>query len=390
MTKIAFIVEDFPPANPGGIAVWAYHICKNLSKKSDIDLTVFLKKRKWQYSDDWFADTQFNIRPMLGRNWKKFRYYFVYFPLKKYLKQNPNAIVFSSNWELSEPILKLQNKYSTRLFTAIHGLEVTQHLDNKKYLNRISKVLNNSDLLFPVSDFTKRETLKIKNIDNSKFKTITIGGAPDQYYPDKSCKEEIFKKYNLYRDAKVILTLARVIERKGHDLVIKSLPQIIKQIPNVYYIISGNIQQSWKDKLDMIIEELNIKERVIFTGLVDEKEKFMLYNASDVYVMVSRYDPIKKDSEGFGITFIEANLSGLPVIGSRCGGIPDAIEHNISGLLVEEENIEQTSDAISKILTSKKLYKRLSENGRKRALENFTWEKVADKYYNEIKNIIEK
>ena len=93
---------------------------------------------------------------------------------------------------------------------------------------------------------------------------------------------------------------------------------------------------------------------------------------------MSRYIEDSGDSEGFGITFLEANSCGCPVIGSNSGGIPDAVEHNINGLLVDPQNHASLSKSISLILSNKDKRNKLIYKGKKRVLEKFTWEKITD------------
>ena len=92
------------------------------------------------------------------------------------------------------------------------------------------------------------------------------------------------------------------------------------------------------------------------------------------------------DSEGFGITFLESNACGKPVIGSNAGGISDAITNRENGLLIEPNNPTKTAEAIYELFNDEKLYNQLSENGITRIKENFSINKVGEKYMEIILN----
>ena len=94
----------------------------------------------------------------------------------------------------------------------------------------------------------------------------------------------------------------------------------------------------------------------------------------------------KGDSEGFGITFLESNACGKPVIGTNSGGIPDAIQHRKNGLLIEPNQPSKTAEAIFELFNNKELYNKLSNDGLKRIKENFSIDKIGRKYMEIISN----
>jgi len=165
----------------------------------------------------------------------------------------------------------------------------------------------------------------------------------------------------------VILTVGNLVERKGHDVVLKSLPKVLKEVPNTVYLIVGDGEQ--KQNLKELVDELGLGEQVIFTGRVPEKELPQYYNACDVFIMPSR--EIGSDIEGFGIVFLEAGACSKPVIGGRSGGIIDAVEDGVSGILVDPTNVDEISQTLITLLTDDELARRLGRQGRKRVEEDF-------------------
>jgi phosphatidylinositol alpha-1,6-mannosyltransferase len=117
---------------------------------------------------------------------------------------------------------------------------------------------------------------------------------------------------------------------------------------------------------------LGVEERVTFAGRVDDTTRLALYDRCDVFVMVSRQE-VDGSAEGFGIVFLEAAARGKPAVGGRSGGIPDAIEDGVTGLLVDSEDPPAIADACVRLLTDAAL----GAAGRARVAGQFTWEQVA-------------
>lgn len=167
---------------------------------------------------------------------------------------------------------------------------------------------------------------------------------------------------------KVILTVGNLVERKGHDMVIKSLPKVLENVPDTVYLIVGDGKQ--RQSLTNLVKELDLGEHVVFTGRVTDNELLQYYNACDVFIMPSR--EIDGDIEGFGIVYLEANACSKPVIGGKSGGIYDAVQDGVSGILVDPLDVNEISQALITLLTDDLLAKKLGKQGKKRVEEEFS------------------
>ena len=173
---------------------------------------------------------------------------------------------------------------------------------------------------------------------------------------------------------KTVLFVGRLVERKGVDVLMRSFSDCLPEIPDANLEIVGDGPEF--DKLLQLSRSLRLNGRVRFTGKLIGTELFNRYSNSDVFVMPSR--AIKGDVEGFGTVFLEAALFGKPSIGTRSGGIPEAIVDGETGLLVPEGDNVALESALKSILLDTSLRKHLGENARKRVLEKFTWKNSAD------------
>jgi phosphatidylinositol alpha-1,6-mannosyltransferase len=155
--------------------------------------------------------------------------------------------------------------------------------------------------------------------------------------------------------------------------VIRVLPTVLKNIPDLKYIIAGSYEKKYCQRLQQLVEDLNLGDIVTFTGYVQPHEIPLYYNLCDVYIMPSRELENKGDTEGFGITYLEANACEKPVIGGKSGGVVDAIVDGKTGFLVNPEDEDEIADKLILLLSDPGLAQKLGKNGRDRIEKGYTW-----------------
>lgn len=174
----------------------------------------------------------------------------------------------------------------------------------------------------------------------------------------------------------ILLTVARLDEHKGHDRVIEALPRILSEVPDLRYVLVGPGAEGWP-RLEKIARELGVLDHVEYRGAVDEAELHRAYQEATIFVMASRAVPGRMDLvEGFGLTFLEAGALGLACVAGDSGGVPDAVEHGVSGLLVEPESSSAIATAILSLIKDPEFARRLGEQARQRALQRFQWSQL--------------
>jgi len=198
---------------------------------------------------------------------------------------------------------------------------------------------------------------------------------------DDGSANRIRDRYGLHA-GKTILTVGRLVERKGHDKVIEAMPTVLRHVPDAVYLIVGDGPD--RGRLEALVRKLGLEHKVVFAGVLPAEEIPAAYSMSDVFVMPNRKVP--GDIEGFGIVFLEANARGLPVIGGRSGGAQDAVADGKSGFLVDPLDANQIAQTLIKLLTDPDLARRLGERGRQRVLARFSWERAAAK----VRSVIER
>jgi len=165
-----------------------------------------------------------------------------------------------------------------------------------------------------------------------------------------------------------VLFVGRLVERKGADDLLTSFAQLSKEMPSVVLEIVGDGPDM--GRLRELARTLGIQEKVTFTGTLRGQRLYERFAAADVVAMPSRRTP--SDVEGFGTVFLEAAAFGKPSIGTRSGGIPEAIVQGETGFLVEERDTAALRDALRNILSDPALRARMGENAARR-VSKFDW-----------------
>ncbi len=219
-------------------------------------------------------------------------------------------------------------------------------------------------------------------IDVSRASVIPPGADGDLYTPGLST-DRLRNRLEL-GDSRVILTVGHVSKRKAQDVVIRALPNVLKDCPEVKYIIAG--LPSRRKELRQLALDLGVEEHVVFLGQVPQEELPYVYNLADVFVLVSRHS--SGEVEGFGIVAVEAALCGTPAIVSRDCGLEEAVVENETAFVVKPDDPETTANAIIKLLTDHDLRLRMGQAALHYAVENATWDRRMPSYDTLLRSLI--
>jgi phosphatidylinositol alpha-1,6-mannosyltransferase len=175
----------------------------------------------------------------------------------------------------------------------------------------------------------------------------------------------------------VLLTIARLVPRKGIDSVLAVLARVRASVPDVAYVVAGEGPD--RERLEQLARREGVMDIVRFAGAIANDELPSWYSLGDVFVMPSRSDP--PDVEGFGIVFLEAAACERPVVAARAGGVPDAVADGVSGMLVEPGDAEGLARALVELLRDSARRADLGRRARERVLSEFTWDRVAERTF---------
>lgn len=279
-------------------------------------------------------------------------------------------------WISGTIALFLKIFFRRRFFLWVYGGETTPvYMNNAVTKYWADKLLKKADIIVTNSRYCQKEFLDYGFPENHC--PIILPGVDISNFTPGEAPPELKRKWNP-DGKKILLTVARVSERKGHDLVIRSLPKILETIPGLLYLIVGKGPDT--ERLKKMAEELGVGDAVKFCGFVPDEELPDYYRLCDMYVMPNREIFDSTDSiEGFGISFVEASACGKPVIGGKSGGAVEAVADGISGYLVDPESVEDFTSVAIKLLTNNDLFTKIGANGRNRAVEEMDWKSRAEK-----------
>lgn len=190
---------------------------------------------------------------------------------------------------------------------------------------------------------------------------------------------DLRRRYDL-TDKPILLTVGRLVERKGVDKVIEALPKVLVQYPNLRYVVVG--QGAYLEKCRQLAEQNRVASAVIFVPDADDQERSAWYQLADIFIMPARQKG--GDFEGFGIVYLEANQAAKPVIAGRSGGVGDAVVDGLNGLMVNPESNTEIATAIERLLGDQALSRQLGQAGQQR-LADFLWPTLAIKLNKFIK-----
>ncbi len=236
------------------------------------------------------------------------------------------------------------------------------------------KTLRNAQKLIAKSQLEKNHYLKV---DIPEEKTILIPNGIDFSECPKDLNQGEFKKrFNINKDDKIVLFLGRIHKRKGLDLLIRAFSNV--EIENVKLVITGPDDGFLKETMELV-QDLELNDKVIFTGPLYGRDKFQAYMDADLYVLPAI-------QEIFGITILEALLCKVPVVITEDCGIAHLIKDKV-GLAIPY-NVDALFFAIKKLLTESDLIKFFKENSMDLLHEHFSWESHVDKLENLYLDVI--
>jgi phosphatidyl-myo-inositol dimannoside synthase len=266
-------------------------------------------------------------------------------------------------------------------YISLHGLDIfnAQITSRKRLVARF--VLKRADAIITNSEYTKAETEKFLGV---KRAIIIVNPCPLTTVSKTTKTKDMYRKEKgLNVDQIVLLTVGRLVKRKGVHSVIEAMPEILKKEHEVRYIIIGKGPE--ERRIRELIQRKRLEGSIELHTAVGDEELESYYRLSDIFIMPSM--KIGPDVEGFGLVFLEANQYSLPVIGGRSGGIPEAIQDGKSGFLVDPYSIEEIKNAVLTLATDKNTREAMGKYAKKRVEEHYIWRHEVNKLifvYNNI------
>jgi glycosyltransferase involved in cell wall biosynthesis len=233
------------------------------------------------------------------------------------------------------------------------------------------KMLERSSKIIAVSDFTRRELLQYYKVKEDKIRVIHNGVDADKFKPATD-KLKAKAELGFNPEDKAILSVGRLYARKGLFTLIESMALVTRKFKNAKFIIAGKGLSNEMKKLVNYAAKLGVKDNIVFTGYFPDKKLPRLYQAADIFAFSTFY-------ENLPFAVLEALSTGLPVVTTNVGGIPEMIEDGKNGFLVEPFNSRELADRILYYLEHPAAASEMALLARKAIENQFDWRLIVKK-----------
>ncbi len=370
--SLLILANDFPPST-GGIQRYLYGLAVALHHRGE-EVVVIAAEQPQAAEFDATSPVPI-VRVPTGRRFQAARSLAdaaINYIHKSTHEKTVKAILSGNWWPDGYAAWLVRRQTGTPYVVMGYGREMVQTGANPiKWLMQ-QLVMRGASGGLAISHYSAHQ-LSRRGLPQYRVRVIYGGADPTQFAAPPTPDEQLPRK--LAKDSRpILLTVSRLVRRKGHSQVIAALPQIVREVGPVKYVIVGSGPE--EQGLHRLAREYGTEDCVEFLGEVDDRELPALYQTADVFVMPSR-DLYGRPIEGLGLVYLEANLCGLPVVAGDTGGVSDAVVDGETGLLVNPEDPAAIASAIVRLLSDPDLVAQLTTAGRARVLEEFTWERVA-------------
>ena len=378
--RLLFVTQDFPP-DVGGIQTYSWEVATRLAEWVEA-LEVIAPRRPSAAAIDQAAPVPITRVP--GRpDWLPV----TALPavVRRSARLRPDVAVHAQWQTVGASVLARRlTGFPRRIACVAHGRELLFNpLSGLAGLgaayDRIRRwALAQPDVLLPVSRYTAR-LLRDRGASGARLHVVPNGTDPDRFRPRRGTAV----RDRLGIGARpLLLTVGRLVPRKGVDTVLRALPRIAMSVPDVQYVVAGTGPD--RDRLEQLATRQGVRDRVHFVGHVADEALPLYYSAADLFVMPVREAP--PDVEGFGLVFLEANACGTAVVGARSGGVPDAIVDGETGLLVPPSAPQALARALTGLLQNPARLDMMGRQGRTRTVRTANWHRVAQSVYALLSN----
>jgi phosphatidyl-myo-inositol dimannoside synthase len=371
--RVALLSDSFLP-HAGGSRVYYYNLLKRISATGDEITVITSKVNGWQQFDLKEQTNSFRIQ----RNFKSpTNHSFLQIPktigpmlacIVSSLRDRPDIIHCGDLYPQGLIGVLLKKTLGIPFVSYCHGEDITL-IDERRFQPKLRDLIYRSaDAIIANGEFAVQNLLRI-GVEKSKIHKITPGLDVTSFHPQPP-DAALRQHYGIEQGELVLMTVARLVSRKGHSRVLRALAQLRPNVPPFKYVIVG--RGPLENELRALTAELNLQEIVKFAGFVSDDQLNDHYNLADIVVMPNTGDD--GDVEGFGMVFLEANAAGKPVIGGRSGGTAEAIIDRVTGYLVDPTDDRELRDALHFLLTDSEQRHRMGDAGLQRAQTEFSWD----------------
>ena len=384
MTKKCLLVSpDFPPPLIGGSLVYISTLVNNSKDSFDI-ITSLTKNKKDEVIEipDKILRSSFIVDSSNPTRFKLLKmYFYIFFLIPFMVFRTPYKAIIANSGVIGNSILIFLGKLlKIKVICIAYGEELNVPLKSKTFKNILKKNLikffyKRATGFIVVCHFCKNLLTNNFGIENNKIDVVA------------SCLslKKFSEKLNISKKKNSILSVGRLIERKGFHLLIMSVLRLREKIENLTLTIVG--QGPKRESLTKIIHENNASDFILLQTEIDDEKLKLIYETSELFVLAN-HELKNGDTEGCPSVFSEAMLYELPSIGGKYAGVETAIINNENGLVIDMKSESALDKAILQILRNKSLRDNFILNGKKKLLRDHHPEVVGKQFEKSIERFL--
>jgi phosphatidyl-myo-inositol dimannoside synthase len=373
MTRVLLVTNDFPPRR-GGIQSYLHELVGHLVGAGTHELTVYAPK--WKGSDDFDGEA------------RESGYLVVRHPgtlmlpvpsvsnrMRRLIERNDiDTVWFGAAAPLALMAPLARDAGAGRVIASTHGHEVGWSMLPlaRTALRRIG---TGTDVVTYVSRYTRGRFASAFGAD-AALEHVPPGVDVDRFVPDEVARAKMRARYRL-GERPVVVCVSRLVPRKGQDMLIRAMPSIRKRVPGAALVIVGG--GPYSSTLRRLAHSFGVAQHVVFTGGVPGDELPAHHSMADVFAMPCRTRGAGLDVEGFGIVFLEASATGVPVVAGRSGGAPETVLDGQTGLVVDGWDVGAIAASVSDLLADPDRAARMGAAGRRWVVDNWQWSTQAQR-----------
>ena len=363
---VLFVTNDFGP-RAGGIETFIIGLIQRRPFGQTIVYTSF-QENSAQFDADWLAN--YGVRVIRDRSKILLPTPRVALQLRGIIKKEGiTTAAFGAAAPLGLLSASMKRAGVVRTVALTHGHEVwwAKVFPFNLLLRRIGSTV---DVLTYLGEFTHKAISKALSARaQSAMVKIAPGIDVEHFIPtDASPLRESLG----LADKKVIVSVGRLVHRKGQDHLIEAMPEILKNVPRAHLLLVG--EGPYREHLQNLVHQLKLESSVTFIGRIQYQDLPMYICVGDIFAMPSRSRLMGLEVEGLGIVYLEASSCGLPVLAGDSGGAPDAVIQNETGLVVSGTDNKQIASAAVALLTNLEASQKMGTVGRQWIVDNWRWE----------------
>ena len=365
--KILLVTNDFGPRT-GGIETFVIGLLERITGHHVIVFTSSQGETS-AYDQDWLD--KFGVQVLRDKSKILLPSWRVTQNVKKIVTESDiDVVIFGAAAPLAFMSKSLRKIGVKKIIALTHGHEVwwAKVFPFNLAIKRIGASV---DHLTYLGEFTRKAISKTLS-EKSRNKLVRIAPGIDtaHFIPRADGFE---KRVELgLQDKKIIISVGRLVHRKGQDKLIEAMPTILSKIPNAHLLIVG--EGPYKNHLDKLAKKFSLEESVTFVGRILYDKLPTYLSAADLFAMPSRSRFFGLEVEGLGIVYLEASACGIPVVAGNSGGAPDAVIEGVTGFCVDGTDVDQVASAVIEVCSNAERASHMGAAGRNWIVDQWRWD----------------